>query len=222
MFVLARYFRSAVIAVGLASLAIVLAPSYTEPLWHWTTTVAGIFTHDPLPNFAQTQHWSSLALAAFVVAGIGYNLLRDRRQRILQAEYNCRTGATQLKGKVADLQADLRRVTAERDRWQDSYLSLTRKHTDALVAAKEHEVRSEYGRCAHEALGELRKEFDTLMHSKGHVEGFREAMHFFLASMSEAGQRPEVTVEATLNDLPTELRGKDKRAALPFAPPQGL
>jgi hypothetical protein len=216
MLLLARYIRSAIIALGLGSLAVVLTPQYTEPLWDWARTISGAVSQGSLPAFSVAQHWSSLALATFVVLGIAYNLWRDRHHRILQAEYQYHTGASHLKEKVADLQSQLRRLTAERDKWQDFYLSLTRKHTDTLVAAKEHEVRSEFGRGDRDALGELRKQFEAIVQSKGHIEGFREAMQFFLASMSESGQKPEVTIEATTNGSSRDRSGKDKRAGLPF------
>jgi hypothetical protein len=219
MLLLARFVRSAVIAVGLASLAIVLVPGYSEPLWNWARTIAGVAGNDPLPSFGETEHWSAVALATFVIAGVGYNLWRDRRHRTLRAEYEFHTGATHLKEKVADLQSQLRRTTAERDKWQESFLSLSKKHTDALVAAKEHEVRSEFGRSDHAALAELRKDFETVVESKGHIEGFREAMHFFLASMSEPGKTPEVTVETTTNGSSKDRAARDRRKALPFALP---
>jgi hypothetical protein len=220
MLSLARFFRSAVVAVGLASLATVLAPEYTEPLWDWAGAVARAAGHGPLPSFGEARHGAALVLATFVVAGVGYNLWRDRRQRALRAECDFRTGATHLKEKVAGLQAELRRTAAERDKWQESYLSLTKKHTDALVAAKEHEVRSEYGRCDHDALGALRKEFDALVLAKGHLDGFREAVHFFLVSASEPGQGPEAAAVAAPNGAPKDRAGKDARAALPFALPR--
>jgi hypothetical protein len=216
---LARYFRSAVIAVGLASLAVVLTPQYTEPLWAWTQSVAGVVAHDPLPTFDVTQHWSGLALAAFVLGGIAYNQWRDRRHRVLQAEYHYRTGASHLKAKVAELQAQLNRVTADRDKWEGAHATLSKKHTDALVASKEHEVRSEFGRDDRQALAELRKELDALVHAKGHIEGFREAMHFFLASMPDAAQPPKVTVEATTKGSGRERPTKGNCPALPYALP---
>jgi hypothetical protein len=220
MLSLVRFIRSAVIAVGLASLAIVLVPQYTEPLWDWARTVAGVAGKDPLPSFGVAQHWSALSLGTFMIAGIAYNLWRDRRHRILQAEYAHRTGATHLKEKVADLQGQLRRVAAERDKWQDSYLTLNRRHTDALVAAKEYEVRSEFGRCDREMLAALRKEFDAVMHAKGHNEGFREAMHFFLARLSEPAHSPEVTVEATTtNGSARSQPEQESRPALPLGWP---
>jgi hypothetical protein len=210
-----RFFRLAVITAGLGSLAIVLAPTYTAPLWDWARTIGGLVGNDPLPSFGVTQHWSALTLVTFVVSGIAYNLWRDRRHHVLRAEYDYRTGASHLKEKVADLQAQLRRATAERDKWQESYLSLTRKHTDTLVTAKEHEVRSELGRSDHEALDALRKELDALVQARGHIEGFREAMQFFLANLSEPGQAPAVAIEATANGSSRGKPGKDQRPALP-------
>src|SRR5579883_3138344 len=50
---------------------------------------------------------------------------RDRRHHVLQAEYDSRTGVQHLEEKVTDMQAQLRRTTAERDKWQESYLALT-------------------------------------------------------------------------------------------------
>jgi hypothetical protein len=222
MFAFVRLLRAAVIALGLASLAVVLVPRHTEPLWDWTSTIAGLAgSSHSLPTFSETQHWSALALATFVFVGIAYNLWRDRRQRRLHAEYDYRTGASHLREKVADLQAQLRRAVAERDKWEGSYLSLHKKHVDALVASKEHEVRSEFGRIDREALSELRKELDALLRSKGHIDGFREALHYFLAHMSEPGHTGEVIVEATANGLSVDGPGKDHCVGLPFTPPQG-
>jgi hypothetical protein len=217
MLSLARLLRSLFIALGLASLAIALVPTYTEPLWSWARTIAGLVGRDPLPSFGVVQHWSALALTSFVFSGVAYNLWRDRRHQTLRAEYDYRTGATNLKEKVAELQDQLRRVTSERDQWEDSYVKLSRKHTDTLVAAKEHEVRSEFGRRDQETLAALRKDFDSVMQAKGHIEGFREAMSFFLARMSDSGQLPEVAVEST-NGSSRNRPGKEQQAALPFAP----
>jgi hypothetical protein len=50
-------------------------------------------------------------------------------------------------------------------------LALTRKHPDALVTAKEYEVRSEFGRSDHETLGQLRKDFEALVQEKGTSRG---------------------------------------------------
>jgi hypothetical protein len=219
MLSLVRYVRCAVLAVGLASLTTVLVPKYTEPLWDWGRTVAGAFGNDSMPSFGEAQHWSALTLATFVIGGIAYNLWRDRRHHLLRAEYDSGTGATHLKEKVADLLGQLRRITAERDRWQESYLTLTGKHTDALVASKEHEVRSEYGRCDHETLKDLRKEFDALVQAKGHLEGFREAMQVFLKNVSEPGQTPQVTVEPTPNGASRDRPPNEVRAALPLKLP---
>jgi hypothetical protein len=217
MLSLARFVRSAIIAVTLASLSVVLAPQYTEPLWDWARTIAGVVSNESLPAFGAAQHWSSIALAALVTAGIGYNLWRDRRQRVLQAEYDYRTGATHLKTKVADLQAQLQRAVAERNKWQSSYLSLFEKHTDALVASKEHEVRSEFGCLDRQALAELRKELDAVVQAKGHLDGFREAMQFALASISEPGQAPKVAVAAMPNGSSRGRPDKENCRALPFA-----
>jgi hypothetical protein len=214
MLLLVRLFRAAIIAVGLASLAFILAPGYTEPFWNLAKTFSVVVGNDRLPSFAATQHWSALTLTTFVVGGIAYNLWRDRRHHILRAEYDCQTGATHLKEKVADLQAQLRSMTVERDKWQEYYLALVKKHTDALIASKEHEVRSEYGRCDTATLKELRKEFDALVQSKGHIEGFREAMQFFLAYISEPGKTPEVARDEP-NGSPKDRLGKEKRPGLP-------
>jgi hypothetical protein len=219
MLPLTRTVRTALIIACLCSLAIVLLPNYTEPLWSWAKFVSGSVGKDPLPSFGETQHWSGLALAAFVVSGIAYNLWRDRRFRGLQAEYAYRTGATHLKEKLGEVEAQLQRATQDRDKWQEAYLGLMKQHAAALIASKEHEVRSEYGRVDREALGELRKDFDSLVRSKGHIEGFREAMHFFLTNMSEPDQMAEYTVKPAPQAHAKPTQGPDRRASLPFMSP---
>ena len=58
MLSLVRLVRSAVIAVGLASLATVLVPQYTEPLWNWGRTLTGVVANDPPVIAEQLRRWS--------------------------------------------------------------------------------------------------------------------------------------------------------------------
>src|ERR1043165_432368 len=180
-----RLLRMAVLASGLASLAVILVPRYMEPLWNWAKFTSSALGNDPLPSFGETQHVSSLVLAGFVLVGVAYNYWRDRRYRALQAEYAYQTGATHLQAKVADLEAQLRKTGLERDKWQEAYLTLSKQHTDALVKSKEHE------------------------------DGFREAMHLYLKTISDHENIPEIAVATVSNGSPKEKR--EKRPALPFA-----
>ena len=215
MLFLIRYLRTAVIAVGLFSLVCVLFPNHIEPLWHWAKFVSSSVGTDALPTFEQTQHMSSLALAGFVICGIALNWWRSRSYRALQAEYAYQTGATHLKEKVAELETQLRKMTKERDNWEEAYLTLTKQHAAALVTSKEHEVRSEYGKADHEALGTLRKEFDAIVQAKGHIEGFREAMNFFLTRLSDSAEPVEVSVKPSSNGSSKPHAALDKHTTLP-------
>ena len=49
-----RLLRTAIIAVGLISLAFVLVPAYVEPLWNWVTFVTSGIGPDVLPSFNET------------------------------------------------------------------------------------------------------------------------------------------------------------------------
>jgi len=195
-----RLLRTAIIAVGLISLAFVLVPAYVEPLWNWVTFVTSGIGPEVLPSFNETQHLSGMASAGFVLCGVAYSVWRDRRFGRLQAEYSYRTGANQLKGKVADLETELRNTVQERNKLEQAYEALTKQLTDALVSSKEHEVRSEYGKEDRQLLSELRKEDSA------------RPMHLFLTN-HRSEEMPEVCVERL-----TAESTKEDQPAIPYLP----
>jgi hypothetical protein len=213
MLIASRIAKRLIAVLALAVLAVVLFPNYTEPLWDWGKTVGGALGSDPLPTFDSARGFSSMALLALVVGGLGYNFWRDRRHNALLAEYDYRTGATHLRKKVQELESQSKTLTAERDRLQELYMALNRQHTQALVTAKEYEVRSEFGQKDRDALQALRHQFETLAKEKGHIEGFREAMKVFFANVAEEVEPQKLSLQTG-----ARRNGHDRqsdRAALP-------
>lgn len=202
---------------GLIALAVVLFPGHTQPLWEWGQSVANAFGQDALPSFSAVQSYASLALLTLVVGGMAYSSWRDRCHEILQAEYAHQTGAKNLKQKVRELESELETVKAERERMRRDHAALSKEHTAALVAAKEHEIRSEYGREDREELRALRRQFEELVQAKGHTEGFRQAMHYVMADLSQQSEPSTVDAEATFSLAEAEQsNGAKKRTALPY------
>lgn len=177
--------RRSIVTFGLVALMIVLFPGHAQPLWDWMKSTSAAVGQDPLPSFNTAQNMAGGTLLTLVLSGIGYTFWRDRRLEVLQAEYTHQTGAKHLKEKVRELMNQVDKVTAERDTLQEKLSDLTREYMVALVAAKEHEVRSQYGREDRDELRALRKGFEELLKEKGHTEGFRVAMDLMLRHFSQ-------------------------------------
>lgn len=181
-----------IIVAGLMALSVVLFPKHAEPLWTWVNTTGMALGLDPLPAFANVQGHATLTLLGLTLGTVVYTLWRDRRYEVMQAEYAHQTGASHLKQKVRDLEQQLSLLKAERDAFQDKYNKLQQAHTAALVASKEYEVRSEYGREDREMLSTLRQQLVSLMKEKGHIEGFREAMEVLMTNLDQHPDRVAV------------------------------
>jgi hypothetical protein len=204
-------------ALGLLSLVVVLFPSHTEPLWDWGKTVGYALGRDPLPNFDSAQNFAGLTLAAFVLCGLGYNAWRDRRFDVMRAEYSFHTGANHLKTKVHELEERMAETLDERNRLQESLDTLQKAHTAALIASKEHEVRSKYGQEDRDTLREMRAQFEELLRTKGHTEGFREAIQFMMANYYEPTDSSGFPRElAGTQTAKRESLSPSQKTALPF------
>ena len=204
-------FKRTIVAVGLVSLAVVLFPNQTEPLWQWGQSLGQTFGNDPLPSFPVAQFFSGIILLIFTLGGVTYNLWRDRRFEILQAEYSHKTGANHLREKVSELENRVEELTGEHTKLQKQHEALNKEHTSALVKAKEHEVRSQYGQEAQVALKDLRAQFEILLREKGHTKGFREAVELMV---NQLPQTADVTMQQSRQA--TNSRGNGDRRALPF------
>ncbi len=207
--------KRALIVTSLVALTIVLFPNHTEPLWDWAKSTGTALGSDPLPTFDTAQGYAGLGLLGMVIGGIAYNLWRDRRLEVLQAEYDHKTGATNLKQKVRDLETQLDQVTKECQEWKEAHRALSKEHTTALLTSKEHEIHSQYGREDRETLKELRKAFDDFLQAKAHTEGFREAMELMIADLSQNTESPAVSAK-TMSSTKGGPNGSKNRPSLPF------
>jgi len=207
-----KIFRRLVIGLGLTALVTVLFPNYIEPLWAWSQSVSFALGQESFPAFSSAKEVAGFALLLLVLGGIIYNAWRDRRLEVLRAEYEYHTGAAHLQQRIATLNKDLARVTEERDQWQKEYTALNKEHTAALVAAKEYEVHSNYGREDRVTLKELRAQFNELLKEKGHNLGFHEAVEVMMAHLAnhaDLSATPAPTIGVTATSGPRD-KAKDR------------
>lgn len=210
-----KIIKRLVIGLGLGALILVLFPAHIEPLWQWAKGTSSAIYHDPLPTFGAVQSYASLGLLGLALVGVVYNTWRDRRLEVMRAEYEQLTGARHLRQRIGDLEKQLATITAERDQWQQDYATLNKQHTAALLAAKEYEVHSKYGREDRDALRQLRAQITDLLKEKGHTQGFREAMEVMMVHLAHHPDRPQDS--STSPQVPRSKGASPKQyAALPF------
>lgn len=209
-----KIIRRLVIGLGLTALVLVLFPNQVEPLWAWTTTVSTALGQDSFPSFTRAKEGAGLGLLLLALGGIVYNAWRDRRLEVLRAEYEYGTGAAHLQQQIKILNKDLEKVTEERDRWQKEHANLNKEHTAVLVAAKEHEVRSNYGREDRATLQEIRSQFNELLLQKGHTQGFREAIEVMMTHLANHGDLPAPSAAPTVA-VATSSATKEKNQQCP-------
>ncbi len=212
-----RLLKRLVITCGLIALVVVLFPDYTRPLWEWGQSIGTAIGYDGIPSFATTQGLAGLSLLVLFFVGAIYNLWRDRRFEVLQAEYTYQTGAKHLKEKVQELENQVDKVTAERDDWQQQYARLNQQHTATLVAAKENEVHRKFGEGDREELQQLRRRFEELLKEKGHIEGLRIAMDYMMNDLSNESDPPNVSLKTSGEKSGNgNTRPGQQKSAIPF------
>jgi hypothetical protein len=136
----------------------------------------------------------------------------------MQAEYTHQTGAKHLRERVSELEGQLKKATAKCEEWQQAFEALNKEHTAVLVAAKEHEVRSQYGRQDRATLDELRVKLETLLREKGHGEGVREALAWMAATMQREIDLSDMAIlspPASQPKVQPQRNGKADAPALP-------
>jgi hypothetical protein len=208
--------KSVIIGFGLLALLVLLFPKHMEPLWEWTKVTSAAVGYDALPSFAAGQSVAGLVLLVLAVAGILYTLWRDRRLEVLQAEYVYQTGAKNLKEKVRDLENRLGKMTVERNACQEQIAALNKKYTTALVSAKEHEVRGQFGSEDRAELRELRKRFEEVLRDKGHTEGFRVAMDLIMKELAHERDPSTVSMHSSSATAKKEKDNGQQRDALSY------